>query len=635
MPHSNGSALALASRLRALSDPDLTALLRLRDVREVGIRDFFDVADKLLDRTSIQQILTQLDRRTLHTLSIIGKLSAHGHVAAIADVTAALEGEEHASTAVLPSTVESRAVRLAQRGLIGIEDDGYVCYDLVYEHLLSWPSLKLPSVAELAAPLPTSFGVPGLLDESSVDHFAAERAFASTLSAVEFVTELLHEPARELARGGLGQPDTKRLAHAAGFGIEQVAPYVVVLSRAGLIQLVNGRWSPTEAARTWMLEPTAKRWGRLAGAWVGALPSDIRFVLADRDVSVWGDHFDEYISWLYPAADARMRARIDRQIYTAELLGIFAHHSPSHAGSALLNDGQEAAEAAMAKALPGEVDKVYLQHDLSVVSPGPLNPTVDMRLRSMAEVESRALASSYRITPESINRALSSGDTAATILEFLSSISLTGIPQPLDYLVSESAARFGLLRVGSFVDASGSGAHSYLRSTDANLLATVLVDQRLAPLALRRASDGRAVSRFARDVVFFTLADARYPVAAENAAGQVVIIDRNVFARESAPAPAKPADSAAIIVERVRRNTTAAEQESATPWLERQLELAIKAKMTLVVTVATPDGGTIDYVLEPASLSNGRLRARDRKADIERTLPLSRIASVSEVTAAP
>ena len=64
MTQSNGSALALASRLRALSDEQLLALLRMRDVRETGIRDFFDLADKLLDRTSIQNILSQLDRRT-------------------------------------------------------------------------------------------------------------------------------------------------------------------------------------------------------------------------------------------------------------------------------------------------------------------------------------------------------------------------------------------------------------------------------------------------------------------------------------------------------------------------------------------------------------------------------------------
>ena len=86
MPHSNGSALALASRLRKLSDPELLTLLRLRDVREAGIRDFFDLADKLLDRAAIQATLTQLDRRTLHTLSVIAELSTNGEIADAAKI---------------------------------------------------------------------------------------------------------------------------------------------------------------------------------------------------------------------------------------------------------------------------------------------------------------------------------------------------------------------------------------------------------------------------------------------------------------------------------------------------------------------------------------------------------------------
>jgi hypothetical protein len=45
--------------------------------------------------------------------------------------------------------------------------------------------------------------------------------------------------------------------------------------------------------------------------------------------------------------------------------------------------------------------------------------------------------------------------------------------------------------------------------------------------------------------------------------------------------------------------------------------------------VAMPDGRLIDYLLEPTGVSGGRLRGRDRKADIERTLPLSSIVSLS------
>ncbi len=40
------------------------------------------------------------------------------------------------------------------------------------------------------------------------------------------------------------------------------------------------------------------------------------------------------------------------------------------------------------------------------------------------------------------------------------------------------------------------------------------------------------------------------------------------------------------------------------------------------------NGTQVEYYLEPAALANGRLRARDRRADIERTLPLSSITAV-------
>ena len=55
----------------------------------------------------------------------------------------------------------------------------------------------------------------------------------------------------------------------------------------------------------------------------------------------------------------------------------------------------------------------------------------------------------------------------------------------------------------------------------------------------------------------------------------------------------------------------------------------MKARLTITVTVTVQDGSSVDYVLEPTGLGGGRLRARDRRADIERTLPLARITAVS------
>ena len=56
-------------------------------------------------------------------------------------------------------------------------------------------------------------------------------------------------------------------------------------------------------------------------------------------------------------------------------------------------------------------------------------------------------------------------------------------------------------------------------------------------------------------------------------------------------------------------------------------ETAIAGRFARLVTVAS--GVAVEVQLEQAGLSGGRLRARDRKADLERTLPLSRITAIT------
>jgi hypothetical protein len=127
-------------------------------------------------------------------------------------------------------------------------------------------------------------------------------------------------------------------------------------------------------------------------------------------------------------------------------------------------------------------------------------------------------------------------------------------------------------------------------------------------------------------MVFWALSDARYPVAAEDADGRIVRLQRHHLAT-AAPVPVVKADPTDDLLDRVLEHGAdgpATEQA----WLARQLEAAARAKETLTVTVHMPGGQTADYLLAPASVANGRLRARDRKADIERTLPLSAIAAV-------
>ncbi len=318
-----------------------------------------------------------------------------------------------------------------------------------------------------------------------------------------------------------------------------------------------------------------------------------------------------------------MDERIATYTRDAELLGITANQVPSGPGAALLADGADAAEAAMAELLPHEVEQVYLQHDLSVVAPGPLTPRVDARLRGFADVESRALASSYRVSTSSVNRAMAAGETRESLLSFLSGISLTGIPQPLDYLIGEAATRYGQLRAGMV--SGDDEARSYIRSDDAQLLTTVLVDQNLSSLGLVRRAPDRATSRFPLDVLFWSVSDARYPVAAENADHQVVALKRQRTARSQ---PAGATDPVATLIERLRLGGDVEPEDDGQAWLLRQLDIAIKSKVSLTVSVSMPNGTVVDYQLEPTSVGGGRLRARDNKSQIERTLPLTSIAAI-------
>ncbi|HEY0261285.1 MAG TPA: helicase-associated domain-containing protein, partial [Lacisediminihabitans sp.] len=214
------------------------------------------------------------------------------------------------------------------------------------------------------------------------------------------------------------------------------------------------------------------------------------------------------------------------------------------------------------------------------------------------------------------------GETAESMLEFLRGISLTGIPQPLDYLIGEASARYGLVRVGSLDEPD---AQSYLRSDDEQLLGTIMVDQNLSALGLSRVEPARVVSRFPLEVVFWTLSDARYPVAAETESGEIVALRRQ---RTAKAATAGGADPVAALIERLRLGSAAQGEATDQAWLIRQLEVAIKARAALTVSVLMPGGAVLDYELEPTSVGGGRVRARDKKSAIERTLPLSRITRI-------
>lgn len=613
----SGSALALAARLRALDDDTLARLVTQRAVREGGIRDFFDLAEALLDRTSVQSALERLDRGTLALLAVTGEL---------AETSGAPTAEQLSARLELPIAAVRERIGIAlDAGLLGTESGRYAPWDAVVEQLRAWPAFGLPAGRDLESSSPPAMlELVSEADVRFIDRGAGDRAFGTLGAVTETLLALRDAPARRLTRGGLALPDARRLAAIAGVDASEVELLLDIAARAGLAVLAGTEWVPTANLGAWLAGSRVDRWAELANGWLGRLPDDLRELLRTRAHAVWGDGLLDYLDWLYPAGGAWIRERAVAAAREAELLGITGAGAPSTAGARLLLDGTAAAAEAMAESFPPEVDKVYLQHDLTVIAPGPLRVDLETRLRGMAEAEARGVASSFRITSVSLTRALVAGETADGLRAFLGTLSLTGIPQPLEYLISDTAARFGTLRVGRLEEATG----SYVRSDDGELLRQLAVDQALTPLGLVVAGVHRLTTRFDVGLLYTALLDARYPVVAEDAEGEIIAM-RAERRASSGGAPVGD-DTAALLISRVRESAADAPDEADRAWLARQLELAIKGKVTVAVTVRLPDDSLAEYVLEPAALAGGRLRARDRRADIERTLPLTSIVSVAD-----
>ena len=576
-------ARGFAGRLAA-SDDD--ALARLFDVRGVSPTaswaDFFDAAEALLEPPAL-----------LRGLAALTRAEADAVAAALATGTA------------IPAGVARDAVVA-----YGLADLDGVPFRAVAD---AWPEAAGPTADETgSAPVGTGTDAddgaePGAPES---DAHAAERAFAASAALADILHLALAAPLTRVGSGALGAADRRRVvATGAAEDGAEADELLSIAAVAGLIAPVERQWQVTAAGREWMHEGSVRRWHAVARRLRDALPAGVR---------------DDAGGWIplaeWPAAypfDPAWAERTDRLRALLHRWAMVAGDAPP-AWAEELARGADADEEALQALVPSEVDRLYLQNDLTAIAPGPLAPHLDMRLRAMATRESRAQASTYRFTAETIDAALTAGETASSLRDFLGALSLTGLPQPLAYEIDRASARHGSLRVGP--DWSG---RTRISGDDA-LLRTAAVDQSLRPLGLLPDEDGSLLTRTAPETAFWVLSDARYPVVAVDADGIPRVLDRHRIAATPA-APSDPADVYAPLIARLR---TAHEHDAEAAWLGRELEQAVRAHAVVTVVVRLRDGSERELVLEATGFGGGRLRGKDHSADVERTLPVSSIVSV-------
>lgn len=577
-------SLRILAELRSRSEAEFARLLQARRVNARGVGDLLDLAESLDEPASVGDAIRRLDWPTLRDLR----------------------------------AGEAEALERAAQLLLAVHADGGEVQLL--------PATEQAVDAALPQPLVFTAMTPAT-DGARAAHEISVLA-ADALWLLDAAPRQVRSGREGVRMSGV---EVRRLAQDLDCPPALAGSLYRWLFDAGLVAPDEDTWAPTSRGRAAIDLPSPQRWRCVLEAWLGELRLDdvIRIAgsLGMLPPSPGPAAAPGSPSLATSAID--LERNDDVRIDEAEALGVLEHGALTPAGAAALNGDLDTAVDLLAPAFPAEVAQVYLQPDQTVIAPGPISAALDARLREVAHLERRAVASEYRISAASLHRAFALGRSEAEVRALLAEISLTGIPQPLDYLIANTAMRFGRVRVAPA--SSDPRAQTRIRSDDPALLDTMRVDANLRSLGLR--PDAKSLTtNVGAEAVLAALHEGRYPAVLEDAHGEVVPAGAARCAPEYVPPIGQTvAKTAADLAEQAADPVSGDDRET---WLRRRLELARRAKSTVGVTLETPDGRT-RLQLVPTAVSPQRLRARDVDADVERTLPLGSIVAIDDGATPP
>jgi len=575
--------LQIAAALRRMSDQALVNLARNRSVNTTHLRDFFDYADALCAPKSALAAIASLSNRQLEALA------------------AAIAGTN-------PN--EKVANELVDLALLDKTKNGFKSFEYVASAFAELekvsPSAKLSSLTQTQS-----------LNTDEIDRDAHLAIFDIIQALTELVFDLEQRYIREVGKRGVGLPDIKRLANHLRKPNDYAKQVFEIALWCNLATVTNSRWQLGSEYDHWLNWSDAKRWAHLVTGWLELLGTAGQRELVATET---GASLSQALSASYRFADLSVNSRINRISDLAEKIGLVANDRTTSWFGTVLGNKLGAAEKLVTAGLPTPAKKLIIQADLTLIAPGPLPTELEIRLRRIADTEQIGMASSYRLSALSVSHGLETGLSADEIRQLLQDLSDRDLPQPVDYLLREAEQRFGRLRVAE----SKVNGHTMLLSEDSILLAEIQNNQKLRPLALHFSEEGNLHSRFDPELVYFTLRDNGYVAVRVDHKNRVISPTENT---ERAPA-IESQKSISNDILRLREQDAKLGSEPDDDDLLRQIQLAIKNKATALVVLKTSTGDSLEYLIQPVGLANGRLRAKDRKADVERTLPLASITSI-------
>ena len=506
-------------------------------------------------------------------------------------------------------------------------------------------------------------------------------AYGAVAETLRLVTELLavaaEAPIGTLRSGGVGVREVRRVSEALRLDALATAWLLELSALSGLLVLdaATSRWGTAES--DWPTMDRQMQWRHLVEAWldadrapslvgaplpgggsVNALAAELsrpdaplvrRRMLEMFASLVAAESVEEGYSGAYAAEDLisaltwyqpRLQRRFARLVpgilKEAAQLGLIGSGALTELGHAVAAGELDRASDRLREVLPEPLSSFLLQADLTAVAPGYLDPKVARQLALVADAEGQGPATIYRFSSDSIRRALDTDLDAASILEFLTHYSATQVPQPLRYLVEDTAARHGRLRIGA--------SWSYLRSDDETGLNALMADPRAAALGLTRIAPTVIASAATPQELALAIRGLGYAPVMEGRAREAT----GAHARPPVPAPSSsPARlnqwelteedlDAQLAALRGRGPAVTAKSDEAIPLVGLEtLRKAIRTKSSVRMGVVDSQGNERQEIFVPLSVGDGRVRVFDPRRDVERVVSIHRIMDVEIVEGSP
>ncbi|MBO1337340.1 helicase-associated domain-containing protein [Streptomyces sp. VRA16 Mangrove soil] len=401
------------------------------------------------------------------------------------------------------------------------------------------PFEPLPPVARTAA-----------VSASEVEREAAVAGASFVAHAARVLSICAAAPLARLKSGGIGARELARLGKAAQADDAVVRIALETAYAAGLLARDGDRIAPTEAYDAWTEQEPAEQLAVLLRVWrdlpltptrardaddralpalAGAPPCggcvQARHGLltaaaglpAGQGVQV-ASELGPLVGWHRPLADDASpedTAPFSALIREAELLGVLARGALSPFGVHLAAHADDELDMTTRRLLPPATTTARIGADLTAVVTGTPSARLAALLDSVADLETRGTASVWRFSAGSVRRALDAGRTPDDITADLANCSATALPQPLTYLIADTARGHGRVRIAP--------AACVIHGDEPALLAELAAHRALSRLGLRQLAPTVLVSSSPPAKTLAALRSEGYAPVAETAEGTVRI----------------------------------------------------------------------------------------------------------------